>query len=429
MISMKNSLLVLFSVSLLLLTVMISPASADILPPKKQIAFGISADDVVCESGMFKVTKASTNTVFCVNPNSVSKLVSLGWAKSVDQSKLDGAMSNLNLSTGTINQLIVTPKYTDFGKQSPKVAVGSYDYVFDVCATTKTLVSPNILIRSDSESKHVELPETITSNSCVTSAVVIKAANSNSIVATLQSTGDVSQLILSLSEKVDSLKMQLQDARKSFGKEATEKNIALGEKIIDLRKQLNDAREDLHRVYFTLYTPEKSKFSHEKLSLSGTPIIGNSVTKLSVSPSLVTPNSYNVFFEACAGNKQVRLPVISITSDFETNDVRLGDKIAPNTCQLSSGKITATDPESIIVEPAGNSESSTRAGDLEVIITDLQKQLTSEKDLLKSLIHNSNRPDNFNEQVTAHVDKITQLRNDVISAKAELSKLLYLTYK
>ncbi|MEX0862372.1 hypothetical protein [Nitrosopumilus sp.] len=426
---MSKIIFLLFSISLLFLTVMISPASADILPPKKQIAFGISADDVVCETGMFKVTKASTNTVSCVNVDSVSKLVSLGWAKSIDQSKLDSAMSNLNLSTGTINQLIVTPIYSDFGKQSPKVSISSYDYVFDVCATTKTLVSPTILIRSDSETKHIELAETITSNSCVSSAIVIKAANPNSIVATLQSKGDVSQLILSLSEKVDSLKMQLQDARTSYGKEATEKNMAIGEKIIDLRKQLNDAREDLHRIYFTLYTPEKSKFSHEKLSLSGTPIVGNSVTKLSVSPSIISPNSYNVFFEACAGNKQVRLPVISITSDFETNDVRLGDKIAPNTCQLSSGKITATDPESITVEPAGNAESSTRAGDLEVIITDLQKQLTSEKDLLKSLIHNSSRPDNFNEKVSLHVDKITQLRNDVISAKAELSKLLYLTYK
>lgn len=426
---MNKIVLLLFSASLLSLTVMISPASADILPPKKQIAFGISADDVVCESGMFKVTKASTDTVSCVNVNSVSKLVSLGWAKSIDQSKLDGAMSTLNLSTGTINQLIVNPIHSDFGKQSPKVSVGSYDYVFDVCATTKTLVSPTILIRSDSETKHIELPETITSNSCVTSATIIKTANPDSIVATLQSHGDVSHLILSLTEKVDSLKLQLQDARASFGKEATEENIAIGEQIIDLRKQLNDAREDLHRVYFTIYTPEKSKFSNEKLSLSGTPITGNSVTKLSVSPSIASPNSYNVFFEACAGNKQVRLPVISIASDFETNDVRLGDKIAPNTCQLSSGKITATDPESITVGPAGNSESSTRAGDLEVIITDLQTQLASEKVLVKSLIHDPNRPDDFNEKVSLHVDKITQLRNDVISAKAELSKLLYLTYK
>ena len=96
---------------------------------------------------------------------------------------------------------------------------------------------------------------------------------------------------------------------------------------------------------------------------------------------------------------------------------------------MSSAKITATDPESISIKPAGNADSSTKADDLEVKINDLQKQLTTEKGLLKTLIHNPNRPANFNEQLSMHVDKITKLRNDIISAKAELSKILYLTYK
>jgi hypothetical protein len=96
---------------------------------------------------------------------------------------------------------------------------------------------------------------------------------------------------------------------------------------------------------------------------------------------------------------------------------------------MSSVKITATDPETVSVKPVGNSDSSTRADDLEVKIGALQKQLTSEKELLKALIHDSKRPDNFNEQLSAHVDKITELRNNVISAKAELSKILYLTYR
>ena len=424
-----KTLLVLFSVSLLFISTMISSASADILPPNKQIDFGISPDNVVCESGMFKVFKASTNSVSCVKVSTVSKLVSLGWAKPVDQSMLDNAMSQLSLSAGTINKLIVTPIYSDFGKQSPKVSVGSYDYVFEVCASTQTIVSPSVLIHSDSETKHYELPETVTMNSCVTSATVIKAANPDSISITLQSKGDVSQTILTLTEKVNSLKMQLQEVKKSFGKENTDENKAQGEKIIDLRKQLNNAKADLQRIYFALYAPEKTKFTNEKLSFLGTPIEGESTSKISVSPSVSSPNSYNVFFETCAGDKQVRLPIISVTSDFETNDVRLGDKIAPNTCQLSSAKITATDPESISVKSAGNSDSSIRASELEVTITDLQNQLTSEKDLVKSLIHDSNRPDNFDEQLSAHVDKITKLRNDVLSAKAELSKLLYLTYK
>ena len=395
----------------------------------QKISFGISDDDVVCETGMFKVIKETTNAVSCVDIKNVSKLVSLGWAKPVDQSKLNDAISGQNLPSGTINQLIITPIFSDFGKQTPKTSVGSYDFVFDVCAY-QTIVSPSILIRSDSEAKYYELPETVNSNSCVTSAIVIKSSNPDSISATLQSKGDISKIILSLSEKISSLEMQLQDVKKSFGKENTDKNNQVSTSIIDLRKQLNNAKEDLQRLYFTLYSPPvKTKLIPEKLSFLGTPIDGESATKISISPSISSPHLYDVFFEACAGMKQVRLPVITITSDFESIDVKMGEKISPNTCQLSSAKITATDPETISIKPAGNADASTKADDLEVKINDLQKQLISEKELLKALIHDSKRPTNFNEQLSMHVDKITELRNDVISAKAELSKILYLTYK
>jgi len=177
---MRNTVLILLTVSVVFFAVSLSSASADILPPKKQISFGISADDVVCESGMFKIIKDRTNTVSCVNAKHVSKLVSYGWAKSVDKSKLNSLISELNVSTGTINQLIITPISSTFGKETPKVSVGSYDFVFDVCASTQTLVSPSILVRSDSETKHYELPETVFANSCVTSAIVIKASNTKS---------------------------------------------------------------------------------------------------------------------------------------------------------------------------------------------------------------------------------------------------------
>ena len=426
---MNKPVLLLFSLSMLFLAISVSPASADVLPPKKQISFGIPADDIICENGMFKVIKDRTNTISCVYVENVSKLVSLGWAKPVDKTKLDNALTQQNLPSARINQLIITPISSDFGKQTPKTSVGSYDFVFDVCAS-QPIVSPTVLIRSDSESKHYEIPETVDSNSCVTSAVVIKASNPGSIVATLQSRDDVSKTVLSLSEKIDSLQVQLQDAKKSFGKENIDNNNQVSTKIIDLRKQLNDAREDLHRLYFVLYTPpESSKVVLQKLSFLGNPIDGESVTKISVSPSVSSPDSYNVFFEACAGMKQVRLPVITVTSDFESINVRLGDKISPDTCQMSSAKITATDPESISVKPAGNADSSTKADNLEFKINNLQKQLTSEKELLKELIHNPKRPANFNEQLSLYVDKITKLRNDVISAKAELTKLLYLPYK
>ena len=136
---MNKPILLLFLASVLFLAMSFSPANADILPPKKQISLGISVDDVICESGMFKVIKAKTNAISCVNVKNVSKLVSFGWAKPVDQTKLDYALSQQNLSSARINQLIITPTSSDFGKLTHKTSVGSYDFVFDVCISNNCI--------------------------------------------------------------------------------------------------------------------------------------------------------------------------------------------------------------------------------------------------------------------------------------------------
>jgi peptidoglycan hydrolase CwlO-like protein len=357
------------------------------------------------------------------------KLVTKGWAKPVDEGKLNDFISKLTVSKGTIKKILTTPINTDFGKLSAKVSATSYDFVFEVCASTQTLVSPEVLIRSESETKNYELVETIAPNTCVTSATIIKAANPDSITATLVSKGDVSQIVVSLVEKIDSLKEQLLDVKQSFGKENTNANKQQGNKIGDLRKQLNDAREDLHKLYFTMYTPSNIKLTTEKISFSGTPIVGETVTKISVNKSVATPDSYDVVFEVCAGEKQVRIPVIMVSSDKQNMDIKLGDKIAPNTCQMTYAKIGATNPESITVKVAGNAESSIKIGQLESKIADLTKQFTSEKELLKGLVHDPKRPTDFNEQLTKKTENISKLRNEIISAKGELSKLLYLSYR
>jgi len=414
--------------SIVLVSAMVTPAAADLIPPKKQADLGISSDDIVCETGMFKVIKSSNDSVACVKPNSVSKLVSHGWAKAIDESKLNEFQSKLNISAGKINTLLVTPISTDFGKLTPKVSVSGYDFVFEVCASTQDLVSPEVLVRSDSETKHYELVETIPQNTCVPSATVIKASNPDSISAVLISKGDVSQIILSAKAKVDSLRQQILDAKQSFGKENTDVNKKQGNKIAELRLQLNDAIADLHRMYFILYTPAKSKLTVDKMSFSGTPIQGETATKISVSPSVSTSGNFDVVFEACASDKQVRIPIIVIESDSQIVNVKLGDKIAPKTCQLTSAKIAATDPESISVKIAGNADSSNKAVDLESKIADLNTQLISAKEKLKEMVHNPSRPDGFNEQLTSQIDKISKLRDEIISAKSELSKILYLTY-
>ena len=428
-VKISHSVVIALILSVIFVISISNPAFADIISPKKQINFGISAEDVVCETGMFKVIKEGKDSVACVKTSSVLKLVTKGWAKPVDEGKLNDLVSKLAISKGAIKKILTIPINTDFGKLSAKVSAASYDFVFEVCASTQTLVSPEVLVRSESETKHYELVETIAPNTCVTSATIIKAANPDSITAALVSKGDVSQVVLYFVEKVDSLKKQLLDAKQSFGKENTDANKQQGNKIADIRKELNDAREDLHRLYFTLYTPSNIKPTTEKMSFSGTPILGETATKISVSKSVATPDSYDVVFEACAGERQVRIPIVMITSDKQNVNVKLGDKIAPNTCQMTSAKIGATDSESITVKVAGNADSSTKVEQLEVKIADLTKQFTSEKELLKGLVHDPKRPADFNEQLTKKTEKISKLRDEIISAKGELSKLLYLSYR
>lgn len=427
-----KTLFLAISLMVILLTVTITSvneAYADVIPPKKQTKIGISNDKVVCDSGKFKVIKEGKNSVACLKPSSVTKLVTKGWAQPVDESKLNELISKLEVSSGKINKLLVTPIKTDFGKEIGKVSVGSYDYVFEVCAGSQPLVSPEVIIHSDSETKNYELAETVDANTCVPSATIIKAASPDSISATLVSKGDVSQIITSAMAKVETLKQELLEAKQSIGKGKSEENKQQGNKIADTRKKLNDARAELHRLYFILYTPVKSANVVEKMSFSGTPIQGQTATIISISESVATPDTYDVVFEACAGEKQVRIPIIMISSDNQDVNVKLGDKIAPNTCQLTSAKIGATDTESIAIKVAGNADSSTKASDLESKIADLQKQLIISKDRLKDLVHDSDRPEDFNEQVTSQVEKISKLRNDIISAKAQLSKILYQTYR
>ncbi len=429
MLKINHAILFASILSVILVMSLTAPAYADVLAPKKQVKIGISSDKVICDTGLFKVIREGKNSPACVKPDSVKKLVENGWAKPIDEAKLKDFITKLSSPAGKINKVIVTPIKSDLGKLSPKVSVGSYDYVFEVCAVTQSLVSPEVLITSDSETKRYELVETVAQNSCVTSATIIKAASPDSISATLVSKGDISQKIQAAAAKVDSLRMELNEVKKTFGKEATEANKQLGNKIIDLRKQLNDARADLQRMYFVLYTPTKSNLQLDKLTFSGTPITGYLANKISVLPSVASPNTFDVVFEACAGEEQVRVPVIMISSDKESVNVKLGDKIAPKTCQFTSAKIGATDSESITVNVAGNADSSNKITQLEKKIDDLTKQLVSEKESMKTLVHDPNRAEDFNEQLTMKVESISKLRSDIISAKGELSRLLLQIYR
>lgn len=424
---MKNVLifsLALFSVAILLT----STAYADVIPPNKQKKLGISNEKIGCDSGLFKVIRAHSDSVACVNPSSVSKLVDKGWAKSIDDSLLTKYLDLEKKSIGTINKISVIPIKSSDGNLKPKTPVVAYDYVFEVCSTQK-IYNPTILIQSDSETKKIELAETITPEKCVFSVSRIKAASGDSIQATLLNKGEISKVISGLEDKLTSLKAELTETRITLSRAPAEgqDNSKQGNKIADIRKQINDTRAELHRLLFTMYTPSKTT-ALEKMSFSGKPIEGETATKLSTTRSLAEENRYIVTFEACAGKDTVRLPVVTIASDKQTVDVKLGTKISPNSCQMTTGKIIADNPETITVATVGNPNSN-KVDQLEKKITELQQQLTIQKEMLRDLIHNSDRPVDFNEQADVLSGKVISLRDQVISAKAEFSKLMLETYR
>jgi len=418
---------VLFVVSFMIAGSSIQDSFADIIPPKKQTSLGISSDDIVCESGMFKVFREATNAVACVKPNSVSKLVSYGWSKAVDQNALGLQINKESISLGTINKLYAEPVKTQFGKLTPKSSTAGYNFAFEVCATQKIYV-PDVLIKSDSETQHYEIPENIEPNTCVLSVTFIKAADPNSIKVTLLNKGDISKNLSEIETKIASLEKELAMAKKLLGTKDSP-DVAQGSKISELRKQLNDAKEDLYRLYFTIHAVPKEKYNIQKLSFTGTPIEGEIANIIAVKKAIVGDNTYDTIFEVCAGKVQVRLPAITISSDRETANINLGDRIAPNSCQMTFTKITATDPASIKVNPAANSESSKKVSDLETQISKLQKELNNARELLRLLLHDSKRPSNFNEQVEMHSSNIIQLRNQINLIKAEYNGVLYQAYR
>ena len=65
-------------------TMMISTINADVLAPKKQMANGVSAEDVICKGGYTLMIRMGGDAA-CVTPSTASKLNSAGWGEIVKE--------------------------------------------------------------------------------------------------------------------------------------------------------------------------------------------------------------------------------------------------------------------------------------------------------------------------------------------------------
>jgi len=421
---LKLKILALSIVSILLTVSIFSSfdAFADVSSPKKQTNAGISIQNVFCKENLYKVILKASDKPFCVSPDTAKKMIMRGITVVTDTQNVDRFIEQImNKSPiGTIKQLV-----------SLKVGTG-YHVVFEACADDQGIRAPEVIVTSDSETRYVKLVERLLPDSCETNSVQIKASNPDSIKMDIANKGGVTVKINQLENKVKDLQEKLAAERAKLGvkvkdtKEVDNESSTRITKIAQMRSELNQAREELNRYLFALYLTPKIKTTEldVKKSFVGTPLEGILVNKLGVSKQIQTEGSYDVVFEMCAGKQLVRIPVVMVKSDIETKNVRLADKIIPETCQVTGAKIKANVPGSIEVGVSDTAQSSIAASDLEMKITELTKSLQTEKQLLRDLTHFEPRPDDFNNQVLSITQKIIDLRNEINITKLQLFNIL-----
>lgn len=411
-------------------------AFADVVSPKKQKSIGISNDKVFCKANLFKIIKKSTGAASCVTPETAKKLVTKGWAKSIDSAKLDQFIQAIKdrVSIGTVTKQAVVKQTVSPKIASTNPAVDNYHVVFQVCANEKTIRLPEVIVSSDSETRFVKLVDRIPANTCEVNAAKIKAANKDTIQLKLVNKGGVTAKLTELENKVNTLTEQLNAERSTLSTRIAqaeiksdfkpdEKRLA---KIADLRSQLHDAKSELNRYLFAHNMIPKVKAGDLKVptSVAGTPLQGIVVNKLSATPQLVQEGGFDVVFEICASDQIVRIPSVLVSSSIESKTVRLADKISPNSCQVSGTKIQAASADGITVTEGETIKKSTTASSLEQKITDLTKLLQAEKQALKDLTHLNPRPADFEAQLSTITNKIIDTRAEITLTKLQLYNFL-----
>ena len=409
-----------------------SQSFADVISPHQQMKLDFTVEQVICAEGLVKITKKSTGNASCVKPATAEKLAENGWAMKLSEQKIDEiAMKKIKKgeSAGTIKK-IATIKQTS---TVPKAGVTGYVYVFEACAISKTVRAPEVFITSDSETRQVKLGSMLQPASCYTSSIIIKAADPNSISATLLNKGGISETISNLESQIATLKSDIVAAKQKLPKAGEERKPSPDNvtNIQNMKKELKDLQDQLTRYLMVLYTPptKVSSVIDAKKSLTGKPLDGMSTSVVSLTESVASPTGgpaelkrFNVVFEACAGKQSVRLPIISVTSDSDSVDVKLIDRIIPESCQVGVTRINATDSESIELNIT-NSQISNVVSNLENEIDTLQSLLADKRSSLGLLV--SKQLDAEGEKAAEQLAlEISKLRADLLETRAKLYSVM-----
>ena len=430
-----RSLLVFSLVAILFSSPLASQSFADVIPPKHQMKLDFTAEQIVCAEGLVKITKASSGNVSCVKPASAEKLSQMGWAKKLTEEKLEEIKTKKVVkgqAAGTIKKIATIKQFLTPVKAGAPTNISGYAYVFEACANSKNIRTPEIFVTSDSETKQVKLGSMMKANSCYPSSVLIKAADPNSISATLLNQGGISEKISALETQIADLKSQIKIAKQNIPKTGEDPDAATINDIIALKKELNALQDQLRRYLLVLYVPPNVKVSKNMITktLTGQPLEGMSTNLISVTESVVKPVSsnpdlkrFNVVFEACSGVDTIRVPVITVSSDSDSVDIKLIDRIIPESCQVGIGKVNAVDSESIMPKISENSGVSAQVASLEKLVDELQLQLGEKRSTLGTLVSKQLDSSGEEEAYQLAMD-ISDLRKELLDTRTKLYGLM-----
>ena len=408
---------------------------ADVISPRQQMNLDFTAEQVICKEGLVKVIKNTTDEASCVKASSAEKLAENGWAKSLSEKKIEEIQSKKiekGQPAGTINKIATVKQLSQTVKSGPAGTSG-YAYIFEACAESKTIRTPEIFVSSDSETKKIKLGSMLKPNSCYTSSVIIGAADPSSISATLLNKGGISAKITNLETQITDLKEKISQIKQkiptSDSEEPNPENVT---DITSMKKELKSLQDQLRRYLMALYVPPNSKAIDIEIpkSITGKPLETMSTELISVTEAVVKPESdnpdlkrFDVVFEACTGKDPVRLPIISVISDSAKMDVKLIERIIPNSCQVGVAKINAIDAESIATKISGNSSVSKQISNLEKYIDELQTNLANKRSDLGQLL-SKQLDENTRVEAAKIALEISELRENLLEERTKLYGLM-----
>lgn len=130
---------------------------------------------------------------------------------------------------------------------------------------------------------------------------------------------------------------------------------------------------------------------------------------------------YDVIFNVCSISQTIESPVIELKSNAEKKQIQLANSVEAKSCQISVGRIQASNPESISIQLINKGTISQKVNDLTLTINNLQLELETQRKNLSELIKNKSEK---SPEVSSTIEQISKLRKQTNDVRDELNSYL-----